>query len=104
MILDSAACEWYGLKIDTVPDAPSTDWEASFDEGATYLPATPIAGVIDGQTVEGLAGWLIAGPNYDGDSEPDFATAVAYTPVKVRLIDNPETVIHDAPRIETCGL
>lgn len=95
MILDSAACEWMKLAIATEPATTPTDWEASFDGGLTWVSAS---------NVDGNSAWLIAGPDYDGAATPDFATETASTRVKLRLIDDPETVIRSASRISTKNL
>lgn len=95
MKIDSAACEYYKLAIDTTPATAPTDWEASIDDGTTYVAATE---------VDDKSAWLVAGPDYEGGSTPDFVTANSSESVKVRLIDNPETVIRPAPRITTTGL
>lgn len=92
MTLDSHACEWLKLNIVTEPETEPTDWAASFDSEATWVTA---------HDVDGNSGWLIAGPDYDGASLPDFTTTKATTRVKVRLIDDPETVIRYATRIQT---
>ena len=92
MIIDAAACEWMKLSITTEPATTPTDWEASIDEGTTWVSA---------QDVGGLSGWLVAGPDYAGVSTPDFTTALGVVKVKVRLIDLPETIIAVAPRIDT---
>lgn len=92
MILDLAACEWMKLVIVTEPATTSTAWEASIDDGTAWTPA---------QAVDDASGWLVAGPNYDGDSVPEFTIPSGTTRVKVRLIDDPETVIRYAERI-TC--
>jgi hypothetical protein len=47
---------------------------------------------------------LVAGPEYDGPSTPDFTTSADSTRVKIRLIDNPETVIRGTTRISTKNL
>ncbi len=92
MTIDSHACEWLKLNIVTEPATGPTDWEATFDQEGTWITA---------QDIDGNSAWLIAGPDYAGASTPDFTTNLASTRVKVRLVDNPETVIRVATRIET---
>lgn len=94
MILDRAACEWFKLAITTEPVTGPTDWEASIDGGETWVSA---------HDVEDNSGWLVAGPDYDGAASPDF-TLTSSVHVKVRLSDNPETVIRTAPNITVRNL
>lgn len=95
MIIDNKACEWMKLTIVTEPATVATDWEASIDDGLTYVTA---------QNVDSASAWLVAGPDYAGAEFPDFTTVTASTHVKVRLIEAPETVIRSAPRITTKDL
>ena len=92
MTIDPHACEWLKLNIVTEPATGPTDWEASFDSEVTWVTA---------QNIDGNSAWLIAGPDYAGASTPAFTTAKKITRVKVRLIDDPETVIRYATKIDT---
>lgn len=71
---------------------PLTGWEASFDQGVTWLPSR--------DTGIGVPGWLIAGPTFPGPGDSTdgivaditlTATAWAY----IRLRDVPETITAD---------
>lgn len=96
MILDRGACEWLALEITTDPVTTPTQWEATFDDEVTWVAASDIGG---------NSAWLIAGPDYAGTSTPDFTTANSTTTtVKVRLIDDPETVIRHAAKVTTKNL
>lgn len=91
MKLDPAGCEWYKLEITTDPATIPTDWEASIDGGTTYETAVDVGGD---------PAWLTAGPDYVPGPTPTFVVTASRTHVKVRLIDNPETVIRSsAPAI-----
>lgn len=95
MNIDKAACEWMKKAITTTPATQPTDWEASIDGGTTWVTASDI---------DGNSAWLVAGPEYTGPSTPDFTTSADSTRVKIRLIDNPETVIRGTTRISTKNL
>jgi len=91
MQLHAMAREFYHLGIGTEPAV--TAWEASFDGGETWSPATvdqPGWGADD-------YGWLVAGDEVDQGS----AVAVITESIKplVRAIDSPEIVVRDAPGI-----
>lgn len=79
--------EWYALEIETSP--PVAAWEASFDNGATWLASTTVG-------TDGWSRWLVAGPNVD----PTGATVLSANckPV-VRAIDNPEIIPRLGPGI-----
>lgn len=91
MNLDPHARRYYRLEIDVVPGAfAPTEWEASFDDGVTWVRAI---------SVEGLPAWLIAGPLV-----PAAAPAVAVIPLgsttpRVRLIADNEIEVREAPTI-----
>lgn len=88
MILSTYGREYYAVAITTLPATDPTDWEASFDGGATFFDAT---------SVNGNSAWLVAGPSADATG----AVAVLTRPIvpKVRLIADPEVVVRSAPRI-----
>jgi len=89
MRLDPQARRYYRLEVTTEPfEVPATEWEASFDGGATWLPATE---------VDGLPAWLIAGPYAD----PGGAVAVVVKNVrpKIRVVADPEVEIENTPHI-----
>lgn len=82
--------EHYDINITTTP--PITAWEASFDQGATWVTGTALTG----EDV-GWFRWLIAGP----DADPGTAIVLplgSCTPLG-RGIDTPEIVVRDLPRI-----
>lgn len=83
------------LAIVTEPSVEADAWEASIDDGETWVTASD---------VEDTSAWLVAGPDYGGGETPAFTTAKVSTHVKIRLIDAPETVIRTAPRITTKNL
>lgn len=82
--------QYYALRIET--DEPATGWEASFDGGATYVPAVE---------ADGESRWLVNGPTFDPDSAPlapSILIAANMRPL-LRLIDNPEVIVHQGPAI-----
>lgn len=88
MQLNRQAVEWYALEITTDPTV--TGWEASFDDGTTWLASTTVG-------TDGWFRWLVAGPDAP---TPGSATVLAASlrPL-VRAVENPEVVVRDAPRI-----
>lgn len=83
--------EDYTLEITTDPVTAPTDWEASFDGGRTWHTAV--------EDDDGFSAWLVAGrqaPDTVGD--PGVELGTDSEPV-VRLIDDPEVIIRDAPFI-----
>ena len=89
MYLKKLAREFYNLSIATVPAV--TGWEASFDGGATW-----VAGETIGDTVR----WLVAGAAADPGTATVLTTSVQ--PL-LRVTDNPEIVVRDAPTIYIKG-
>lgn len=89
MILSRFARRYYRVTVTTDPQV--TDWEASFDNGATWVAGTPIVGVDNGYQ------WLVAGPDVD------LGAAVAVISANVtpllRDVDTAEVLVEDAPRI-----
>jgi hypothetical protein len=73
--LDRHGREYYKPGVTTDPAVDPTDWEASFDGGETWVAA------ID-----------------DGGQAAVAVITRSVTP-KVRLLDNPEIVVRDAPGI-----
>ena len=71
------------------PPAP-TAWEASFDKGATWLPASA-------HPDHGRACWLIAGPDAPPGPSPDATLPRGYGHIWIRLIDNPEALHTSIP-------
>lgn len=89
MDLSKHGKEYYELEIVTDPATDPTDWEASFDAGATWTDAVD---------VEGRAAWLVAGSLV---SSPGNAAVLSHTTQPlVRLIANQEDVVRPAPLIE----
>lgn len=96
MQLNRHGREYYELQITTTTSSgdpiPADGWEASFDNGVTWVAAT----VVTHDTTDWSA-WLVAGPN----AEVGAAVAViteSLIPL-VRTTDNPEIVVDYAPKI-----
>ena len=91
MDLDSHGREFYTVEIVTTPQL--TGWEASFDDGATW-----VAGAVH-PTLANTWRWLLAGEN----AAVGTAVAVVTSSFRphIRATDNPEIVVRrkDAPRI-----
>ena len=89
MILDRSAREFYALEISTTPDAAA--WEASFDDGATWVPSTTVG-------TDGYFRWLRShGPDVPPVKvRPCLAASVV--PI-VRAIDSPEIIPRPGPGI-----
>jgi hypothetical protein len=83
--LHPRAREYYALEIVTDPPVPS--WDASFDDGVTWVAGT---------TTDGVTRWLVAGP----DANPTGATVLAKS-VKplVRATSNPEIVVRHSDAV-----
>lgn len=89
MNLSRYARLYYKVAVTTDPQV--TDWEASFDNGQTWVAGTPVEGVANGFQ------WLVAGPN----AEVGTAVAVIMSSVTplLRDVDTTEILVEDAPRI-----
>jgi hypothetical protein len=86
MNLDRLAREYYNLVITTSPEVDG--WEASFDNGRTWVAGT--------ETDDGAWQWLVAGPS----AELGSATRLTHTvEPRLRSITNPEIIIRRAPKI-----
>ena len=73
----------------TLTDAPvGAALEVSIDGGATWHPTTR-----DGDTIR----FLVAGPDATDNPAGTIALPAGRSLVRVRLVDNPETVIRRAP-------
>lgn len=89
MKLSSYGREYYELTITTSPATIPTDWEASFDGGATWITAL---------NVSGNSAWLVRGTNAPAGAAVAIITA-SLNP-KVRLTLSPEIIVRDeTPRI-----
>lgn len=91
MYLPPNGREYYRLAIATDPPITATDWEASFDAGATWHAAEA-----DGATG---ARWLLAGPNATGNPVGTVVISAPRTKPLIRAIDNPEILVRAAPAI-----
>lgn len=87
MKLYRQARRFYTLGI--VTDPPVTAWEASFDEGASW-----VAGEAAGERFR----WLVAGPDAANNPEGTTVLGVSTTPL-LRDIDNPEMEVLGGTRI-----
>ena len=89
MRLHPQAVEYYKLGMTTEPTTTPTDWAASFDGGATWVTAVDL---------DGLSGWLVAGPDAD---TPGSATVLGTGMLRplIRHVDFPETIVRVAPSI-----
>lgn len=88
MNLNRHGREYYQLEITTDPVTAPTAWEGSFDGGGTWIAAL---------SVSGRAAWLVEG----AAAPPPVQGQVVVDTVQplVRLTDNPEVIVRDAPRI-----
>ena len=76
------------LKLEIVTEPPVASWEASFDDGVTW-----VAGAKDGT----LTRWLLAGPEAAGEG----ATVLTGNALPLlRAADNPEVIVTHGPRIQ----
>ena len=89
MRLHPKGVEYYRLGLTTDPATVTTDWAASFDDGDTWTTAAD---------VDGLSGWLVAGPDADTPGTAVVLTTGTTRPI-VRHVDNPETIVRTAPTI-----
>lgn len=96
MNLHRIAREWYKPDIQSTPEL--TNWEASFDGGADWVPGTLVGGELM---------WLVQGPDFDPaeNSDPGVTatTIVATTYPQVRAVDNPEVIVRTPPKIRLLG-
>lgn len=104
MNIDRHAREWYAISVVTLPPVPATSWQASFDDEVTWASGTDVTGYDDDGTQVTGVGWLLAGPDYDETLSPNPAGTITLPDVriirtKIRLLDNPEVPIRDAPNI-----
>lgn len=91
MILPRYARRFYKLVVDA--DDPDPTWEASFDNGATWVTGEPFTDPDEGAAWR----WLVAGP----DADPGLAVAVITASVtpKLRDVDSTEIEGVDGRRI-----
>ena len=78
MILSAQGREYYQLSITTDPVTATTDWEASFDGGKTWV--------------------AVAGPNAPAATPAGQTVPASMNPL-VRLAAAPELIVRGAPRI-----
>jgi hypothetical protein len=95
VILNRRERDFYALSIttDAAPEEPTSAWEASFDNGATWVAGDT--------SVAGITRWLVHGPLFDPDSAaaaPSTAITTSMTPL-LRLIDNPTVDFERGPAI-----
>lgn len=90
MNLNRHAREYYDIQPVTEP--PLTAWEASFDNGTTWVAGTALSG-----EDAGWFRWLVAGPSAD----PGAAVVLPSGPLRplARAVDNPEIVVRSLPDI-----
>lgn len=83
MRLQRSSREWFVQ--DIVTDPAVTTWEASFDEGETWVAAT---------AVDTYDAWLVAGPDFDpiGQEIAPYQTIANTCQPLLRAIDVPEVV------------
>lgn len=79
-------------KVSVVTDPAVDGWEASFDGGTTWTPGTPIP------AMDGGWQWLVQGPDVDPASASALTLTGSVAPL-LRVVDTPEVVVEDAPRI-----
>jgi hypothetical protein len=90
MQLNVNAREFYQLTI--VTDPPVDGWEASFDDGVTWVAGEPVIRIANTWR------WLVSGPEFVGDATPSTTLASVGAPL-IRAVDAPEVVVHRAPSI-----
>lgn len=117
MKLHRSERDYYVVTATTDPPLTGT-WEASFDQGATWIPGT-LAHSDDGwrdsrgQVITDATGavitdapsWLVAGPDFDaigvGQSFTDTDAIIDATVVPLlRIADNPVLDVERGPRIQ----
>lgn len=91
MKLNTQGREYFGLDLTTSPATQPTDWEASFDEGATWHTAIDL--FRDGVH---WSAWLVQGVNAPTPYPvPAPSTLTHSVTPRVRLINNPEVIVRD---------
>lgn len=100
MELNHAGREFYDLELvardetdegSTPLDPQPTGYEASFDDGETW-----VAGTMNDDT--GRYEWLVAGPDFENPSPATALTVAGAVPLG-RLTDSPEVIIRSWPAI-----
>lgn len=99
MKLNRAERDYYVVTITTTPELDGT-WEASFDDGATWIAGTNTSG-------DDWA-WLVAGPDFDDDPDglnpaDTQATIAEATVPLLRVADDPVLDIERGPAIRLWG-
>lgn len=88
MHLSKTGIERYQPNPSTTPTISASLWEASFDDGTTWVAA---------QVVSGAPTWLVAGPDA---TSPGSATVlpdgVAWVVPALRFSNPPELIVRDA--------
>lgn len=87
MKLNPAAREYAGVRIVTTPAIAADAWEASFDHGLSWYPAT---------VRDGASTWLLAGPLFVGAEVTNQVTVPTSTVALVRATDTPEVLVRKA--------
>lgn len=93
MRLNSHGREVYRQSVTLDPVATGT-WEASFDDGATWVAGTDLG--------DGSFGWLVAGFDNDGADNPVYqfpAGLLTITPL-LRLVTGQEEIVVDGTSID----
>lgn len=90
MDLNVKGREFYQLTI--VTDPPVSSWEASFDNGATWVTGEPVIRIANTWR------WLVAGSGFTADSTPASVISGHVKPL-VRATDSPEVIVRRVPDI-----
>lgn len=90
MILHRQARELHVVEIVTDPPTAISAWEASYDDGVTWVP--PV-------TAGARTGWLLAGPACTEAPAAGQVTITRTVTPLFRLRDKPELVIRDGPQV-----
>lgn len=92
--LSTIGREWWKVQITTDPAV--TGWDASFDEGETWVTGEAV------EDVEDTWRWLVNGKDFDPTGYPAASSATipygGFRPL-LRATDNPEVIVSRAPRI-----
>ena len=83
MRLHPTAVEWYPLEITTDPAVSA--WEASFDNGATWVASTTVG-------TDGYSRWLVAGPDATSPGTA-IVLPLGRTSPRIRATDSPEVIV-----------
>lgn len=87
MHLSKTGVERYQPGPSTTPAVDATLWEASFDDGATWVAATVISNAPT---------WLVAGPHATSPGSAVVLSDVAWVVPALRFANAPELIVRDA--------